>query len=62
MGAERRGVGTVRAAGAALTLLGLLGYAAGVAGAYPGRAFSITGLMVGVTLLAVGNGREGGDA
>lgn len=40
--------------GIALTALGLAGYVAGVYVAYPGRAFSVTALMVGVTLLAVG--------
>jgi hypothetical protein len=48
----------LRAGAAALTALGLVGYAAGVAGPYPGRAFSMTAAMVGITLLAV----TGGDA
>jgi hypothetical protein len=41
-------------AGLALTVLGLLGYVAGVLAPYPGRAFSVTGVMVGLTLVAVG--------
>jgi len=47
---------TALAAGIALTVAGLAGYALGVAVAYPGRAFSVTGVMVGITLLAVGRG------
>ncbi|MFC4358960.1 hypothetical protein ACFO0N_13500 [Halobium salinum] len=48
-------------AGAVLTGLSVLGYLVGVATAYPGRAFSLTGLMVGLTLLAVGAGRQRGE-
>lgn len=44
------------AVGVALTAASVLGYAAGVLGPYPGRAFSLTGLMVGLTLAAVGSG------
>jgi hypothetical protein len=44
----------VVAAGVALTVLGLLGYVVGVFAPYPGRAFSVTGVMVGLTLVAVG--------
>jgi hypothetical protein len=47
---------TALAAGCVLTVVGLAGYAVGVAVAYPGRAFSVTSVMVGVTLLAVGRG------
>jgi hypothetical protein len=46
----------VAAVGVALTLLGLAGYAAGIATPYPGRAFAVTGVMVGLTLVAVGGG------
>jgi hypothetical protein len=50
------------ASGVALTALGTAGYVLGVAGEdavglvdpYPGRAFSVTGVMVGITLLSVG--------
>jgi hypothetical protein len=44
------------AAGAALTTLGIVGYVVGVLAPYPGRAFSLSGVMVGVTLLALGSG------
>ena len=50
---------TALAAGAALTTAGLVGYLVGVVWPYPGRAFSVTGVMVGVTLVAIG---WGGDA
>jgi hypothetical protein len=47
------------AAGLTLTALGVAGYLLGLRVAYPGRAFSISAVMVGVTLLVVGrNGRE----
>ncbi|WP_276301005.1 hypothetical protein [Halorussus lipolyticus] len=42
--------------GGALTLAGLGGYLAGVVAPYPGRAFSVAGVMVGITLLAIGRG------
>lgn len=45
----------VRTAGVALTALAVAGYAVGVAAPYPGRAFSLTGVMVGLTLWAVGS-------
>lgn len=45
---------TVLALGLALTAVGLAGYVAGVVVAYPGRAFSLTAVMAGMTLLAVG--------
>jgi hypothetical protein len=46
------------AAGAVLAAGGTCGYAAGVVVAYPGRAFSLTAVMVGITLAALGD-REG---
>ncbi|NUB90165.1 hypothetical protein HTZ84_17180 [Haloterrigena sp. SYSU A558-1] len=46
------------AAGLAGTSIGLVGYALGTVVAYPGRSFSITLAMVGVTLLAIGVGGE----
>jgi len=46
------------AVGATLTAAGLLGYVVGVVAAYPGRAFSVAGVMVGVTLLAVAGGED----
>lgn len=39
--------------GSALTALSMLGYVIGVYARYPGRAFTITGLMVGLTLVAI---------
>jgi hypothetical protein len=52
----------LRIAGFALALGGLAGYAVGVAVAYPGRSFSITALLVGVTMLVVGSPRTGGGS
>lgn len=46
-------------AGLALTSASVLGYVAGVVAPYPGRAFTVTGLMVGITLLAIGRAGEG---
>jgi len=43
--------------GGAVVALGVAGYVAGVAVDYPGRAFAITAVMLGVTLVAVGGGR-----
>lgn len=42
------------AAGAALTLAGIAGYLLGVVVAYPGRSLSVTAVMVGLTVAAVG--------
>ncbi|GGL56738.1 hypothetical protein [Halocalculus aciditolerans] len=42
------------AAGVILTTLGIGGYAVGVFYPYPGRGFTLTAVMVGITLLAVG--------
>lgn len=54
--------GTVFAAGVAVTLLSVAGYVVGVLAPYPGRAISVTGFMVGVTLVAIGTGsRSGGE-
>lgn len=46
---------SVRITGSVLTVLSLLAYAIGALQPYPGRAFSVTGVMVGVTLAAVGS-------
>jgi len=43
----------VLAAGAVLALVGVAGYAAGILTAYPGRAFSVTAVMFGITLIAI---------
>jgi hypothetical protein len=45
----------VRTTGAVLTAVAVVGYAVGVASPYPGRAFTLTGVMVGLTLWAVGS-------
>lgn len=45
----------VRTTGASLTALAVAGYAVGVAAPYPGRALTITGVMIGLTLWAVGS-------
>jgi hypothetical protein len=45
--------------GLALTLVGLAGYALGVLTPYTGRAFSVTAVMIGVTLAAIA--MPGGD-
>ncbi|SFR69181.1 hypothetical protein [Halogeometricum limi] len=48
-----------RTAASVLTGLSLFGYLVGVVAPYPGRSASLVGLMVGVTLLAIGTGGEG---
>ena len=54
---ERRTV-----AGGSLLIVGLLGYAVGVYAPYPGRAFSLTAVMVGFVLVAIGGiPRAGGE-
>ncbi|QLC34756.1 hypothetical protein EFA46_010830 (plasmid) [Halarchaeum sp. CBA1220] len=40
-------------AGSALLIPGLLAYVAGVSAAYPGRAFSLTAVMVGISLIVI---------
>jgi hypothetical protein len=47
-------------AGAGLTVVGVCGYVVGVLVAYPGRAFSLTAIMIGVTLASIGEGRGAG--
>lgn len=49
----------ILAAGIILTGVGVVGYVGGVFVAYEGRAFSVTALMLGISLLAVG--RAGGE-
>ncbi|EMA04341.1 MULTISPECIES: hypothetical protein [Haloferax] len=44
----------VRTAGIGVTVLGVVGYGVGTFFAYPGRAFSVTAMMVGITLWAIG--------
>ncbi|QPV63881.1 hypothetical protein I7X12_04415 [Halosimplex litoreum] len=43
--------------GLALTAVGTAGYAVGVAAPYPGRSLSVTAVMVGVTLAAIGRAK-----
>ncbi|MFC6864480.1 MULTISPECIES: hypothetical protein [Haloarcula] len=50
---------TAAIAGALLTAVGLGGYAVGVLVPYSGRAFSLTALMLGLTLLTVGRAQGG---
>lgn len=45
--------------GVVLTVGGLVGYGVGVSAAYPGRELSLVGIMVGITLTAVGLGGGG---
>jgi hypothetical protein len=45
--------------GAAMVLTGLVGYGVGISTPYPGRELSLVGIMVGITIAAVG---LGGDA
>jgi len=47
-------------AGGGLLVAGLLGYVAGVYVPYPGRAFSLTAVMVGIVLLLIGGAPAGG--
>lgn len=51
----------VLASGVGLTLLGIAGYIAGTSVAYPGRSASVTAVMVGLTVAAVGNSTQPGD-
>lgn len=51
---------STRRIGIGLAAISVLGYAIGVAAPYPGRSASIVGVMVGVTLYAIG--REDGEA
>lgn len=40
--------------GLVCTTVGLVGYTVGIVVAYPGRSFSVSLSMIGVTLLAIG--------
>jgi hypothetical protein len=44
----------VRVVGVVTSLAALVGYVVGVYAPYPGRGLTVTGLMVGLTLWAVG--------
>jgi len=43
--------------GVSLVVVGVLGYVVGTFFAYPGRAFTVTAVMVGITLVAISDGR-----
>jgi hypothetical protein len=45
---------TALSVGLALTAAGLVGYLLGIVAPYPGRAFSVMGMIVGITLLTIG--------
>lgn len=46
----------LRLFGSGVTALGVAGYVGGVVVDYPGRAFAVTAVMLGLTLVAVGGG------
>lgn len=46
-------------AGAVLTGIALVGYAVGTATPYPGRSFTVTGVMAGLALLLIGRAMAG---
>ena len=48
-----------RAIAVAVTLAALAGYSVGAVEQYPGRAFTVTGVMVGITLFAVSGRGDG---
>jgi hypothetical protein len=48
--------------GLLISAVGVAGYLVGIADPYPGRAFSLTLLMIGVTLVLVGRGERGVEA
>ena len=52
----------IRATGLVLTVGGVAGYLVGLATPYPGRAFSVTAVMVGFTLASIGSGGSSSDA
>lgn len=48
--------------GALLAVGGLVGYVLGLVAPYPGRAFSLTALMVGLAVVAVSRASKEDDA
>ncbi|WP_247009677.1 hypothetical protein [Halorientalis litorea] len=48
-------------AGVVTLVAGLVGYVVGTAVSYPGRAFSVTAVMVGLLLVATGRVSHDGD-
>lgn len=51
-----------RLAGAGLFAVGLTGYVVGIYVEYPGRAFSITAIIVGVALVAIAARSDSGES
>lgn len=49
-------------AGLVLVLAGVAGYAVGIARPYAGAGFSVTAVMVGITLIAIRRADSGGAA
>ncbi len=47
--------------GAVLLAVGLVGYGVGVTTPYPGRAFSLTAITLGVALVAIGPSLDEGS-
>ena len=47
-------------AGLVVTAIGVVGYAVGTAVAYQGRAFTLTAVMIGLTLVAIGSANSRG--
>lgn len=58
---DHRPMNAMTGVGAVLTLAGFGAYVLGVMTPYPGRAFSVTALMVGITLAAIGRSANGGE-
>ncbi len=56
-GREDQSMHWLRAAGVVVTAAGVASYLVGTAVPYPGRAFSITALIVGITLLSITTGQ-----
>jgi hypothetical protein len=50
----------LRAGGVGLIAAGTVGYALGLVVAYPGRAFTLTALMVGICLVVLQGSNRGG--
>jgi uncharacterized membrane protein AbrB (regulator of aidB expression) len=46
------------AVGGGLLVVGLVGYVVGIYIPYPGRAFSLTAIMVGISVAAIAQSRE----
>lgn len=51
----------IQLAGVLLFLVGMAGYIAGIYVTYPGRSFSVTAVMVGLSLVVIGQGQQTGE-